>query len=144
MKAETQIIEAVSAVYRWLDERAARMGQSCKACGKCCDFERFGHRLYVTTPELLYFQNFGGPEIKEMTTGVCPYRIDGKCSVYPHRFSGCRIFQCRGDENKQNALSEQTIRRLKQMCSSHSIPYRYVSLWVGLEILRAGDLLKDL
>ncbi len=27
----------------------------CVASGKCCKFERYGHRLYVTTAELEYF-----------------------------------------------------------------------------------------
>jgi len=134
MKAKLQIIEAVGAIYRWVEEQASVLGQSCWACGDCCDFERFGHRLYVTTPELMYFQHFAGPEIKTMTAGVCPYRIDGKCSVYPYRFSGCRIFACEGNTEQQNLLSEQTIRKFKTICTDHEIPYQYVYLKTGLDL----------
>jgi len=136
METNSQIIEEVGDIYRWVDEQVKQMGSSCKACGDCCDFEAFGHRLYVTTPELLYFQHFVGPEIKEMAGGVCPYRIDGKCSVYPHRFSGCRIFSCGGDSEQESQLSEETISKFKALCLEHEIGYRYVYLKEGLKLLR--------
>ena len=138
MKSASQIIQKVQQVYEWVDEQVAQMDSSCKACGNCCDFEAFGHRLYVTGPELLHFQNFVGPEIKEMAGGACPYRIDGKCSVYPHRFSGCRIFACGGDSEQENQLSEQTIRKFKAICTEYEIPYRYVYLKEGLELLKGN------
>ena len=135
MNDSSQIIQEVDAIYRWVDEQIELLAQSCNACGECCDFEAFGHRLYVTTPELMYFQHAVGPEIKVMSAGVCPYRIDGKCTVYPYRFSGCRIFSCKGDTGKQNALCEQAIGKFKTLCDQHPIPYRYVYLKAGLEML---------
>ena len=42
-------------LYQMLDERIAAASPECANCGNCCDFERFGHRLYVTTLEMLYF-----------------------------------------------------------------------------------------
>ena len=135
MKQTSQIIAEVDAIYRWADEQIQMLNSSCKACGECCDFEAFGHRLYVTTPELMHFQHTVGPDIKNMPTGVCPYRIEGKCTVYPVRFSGCRIFSCKGDTEKQNALCEQTIGKFKTLCDAYQIPYRYVYLKAGLEML---------
>jgi hypothetical protein len=135
MNGQEKIIQEVGTVYRWLDEQLAGMDSSCRACGHCCDFESFGHRLYVTTPELLYFQHHLGKPVKAMTTGVCPYHIDGKCTVYPCRFSGCRIFLCKGDTEKENALCEQAIRKFKALCDQYSIPYHYVYLQIGLEML---------
>lgn len=140
MEVNLQIFKAVSNAYEWVDGQAAGVGQCCRACGDCCDFERFGHRLYVTTPELIYFKHFSDAAIQGMTAGVCPYRIDGQCSVYPYRFSGCRIFKCKGDEEKQNALSEQTIRKFKTLCSECGIPYHYVYLKAGLEMLCQGEI----
>ena len=136
MKQDSQIIKEVDAIYRWVDQQVGLLDSSCRACGDCCDFESFGHRLYVTTPELIHFQHAVGPEIKEMKSGVCPYRIDGKCTVYPYRFSGCRIFSCRGNTEKQNALCEQTVSKFKSLCDAYSISYRYVYLKAGLEILK--------
>ena len=142
MNKHSEIIQEVDAIYLWLDEQLAGLDQSCNACGDCCDFEAFGHRLYVTTPELMYFQYHVGPEIKAMPSGVCPYRIDGKCSVYRRRFSGCRIFSCERNTEKQNALCEQAVRKFKILCDEYSIPYHYVYLKPGLEMLRTDDPFK--
>ncbi|OQY05645.1 MAG: hypothetical protein B6I25_05315 [Planctomycetales bacterium 4572_13] len=135
MKQDSKIIKEVEAIYRWLDEQLAEMDSSCRACGDCCDFEAFGHRLYITTPELIYFQHHIGPDIKTMTTGICPYRIDGKCAVYHRRFSGCRIFSCKGDTQKENALCEQAVSKFKSLCDEYDISYHYVYLKAGLEML---------
>lgn len=137
-KTESHIFDEVAAIYRWVDGEAAQMGQGCRACGVCCDFEAFGYRLYVTAPELLYFRHFVGPAIKHMPAGICPYRVEGKCSVYPYRFSGCRIFACEGDNETENLLSEQTVHKFKALCAAHQIPYHYVYLKKGLEMLREG------
>lgn len=136
MKKVDQVIQCVGTIYQWLENELAALGQSCTACGKCCDFESFGHRLYVTTPELLYFQRFVGPDIRPMATGICPYRIDGKCTVYSYRFAACRIFTCKGDAEKENAVCEQTLRKFKELCKAHEIPYHYVHLQAGLEMIQ--------
>ena len=133
MKQEVQVIQEVSSIYQWLESELAKLGQSCDACGKCCDFESFGHRLYVTTPELIYFQHFMGPEIKQMPAGICPYRVEGQCTVYEHRFSGCRIFTCKGDAEKENRICEEAVRKFKALCDEHKIAYHYVDLQAGLE-----------
>ena len=133
MNASPRIIQEVDAIYQWIDQQLAQMDSSCRACGDCCDFESFGHKLYITTPELLYFQHFISPQA--MTTGICPYRIDGKCTVYPYRFSGCRVFSCKGDAEKENALCEQAIKKLKTLCDKHLISYHYVYLKRGLEMM---------
>ena len=135
MTKESQIIESVHSIYQWLENELAKLIQSCAACGTCCDFESFGHRLYVTTPELIYFQQFIGPKIKPMTVCVCPYRIEGKCTVYPYRFAGCRIFTCKGDVQKENAVCEETVRRFKTLCDDYGIPYQYIDLETGLKWL---------
>jgi hypothetical protein len=137
MNQESQIIQEIDAIYQWLESELEKLNQSCAACGQCCDFESFGHKLYVTTPELINFYHFTGPQIKQMTTDICPYRIDGKCTVYPYRFSGCRIFTCKGDTEKENEICEITIRKFKSLCERYNIPYHYVYLKSGLEIL--GD-----
>lgn len=139
MKQETHILEQVDAIYQWLQSELVQLDQQCTACGQCCDFESFGHRLYVTTPELIYFRHFVTLPIKEMTTGVCPYRVDGKCTVYPYRFAGCRIFTCKGDAEKENRICEEAIRRCKALCDEYAVAYHYVYLKAGLEMLRANS-----
>jgi hypothetical protein len=133
------MIQEVEIIYRRLDEEIQQQDALCCACGQCCDFESFGHRLYVTTPELVYFLHHIGSEIQPMTGAVCPYRVNGKCSVYPYRFSGCRIFSCKGDAETQNAISERIITIFKSLCEKNSVSYRYVYLRDGLEMLLEND-----
>ena len=135
MKQDVQMIKEVDILYQWLEGELAALGQSCAACGACCDFESFGHRLYITTPELVYFQHHIGPDIRTMTSGVCPYRIDGQCTVYPYRFAGCRIFTCKGDTEAENRICEQAVKKFKDLCDQQGIPYHYVYLKSGLEML---------
>jgi Fe-S-cluster containining protein len=47
----------VAEIYNWLEvqvRRCSELAGACKSCGNCCDFDGFDHRLFVTTPELMY------------------------------------------------------------------------------------------
>ncbi len=127
------IIDAVQAVYDSIGADQGAQHTACRACGECCDFDAYDHRLFVTTPELIHFASRLGPErAKVMPAGRCPYNIDGKCTVYGERFSACRIFNCRGDHDRQAALSQSAIDRFKAICTEFDIPYRYLDLPAGL------------
>ncbi|MHC4741932.1 MAG: YkgJ family cysteine cluster protein [Planctomycetota bacterium] len=130
-EANKRVVEKVEEVYQWLDRqiREQAQGRECEACGDCCDFEAFEHRLFVTPPELAYLAaKPGGEELRSMPTGRCPYNIDGKCTIYEHRFAGCRIFACKGDEDFQSRLSEWALEKFKSICTDFDIPYRYADL----------------
>ena len=139
-------------IYDWLDEQLKNKSPDCDACGKCCDFDSFGHRLFVTTPEIMFFADKLGPgNIKKMTTGRCRYRAvapdgetspastrlseagpkggaKGRCTVYPYRFAGCRIFSCKGNPDFQSDLTEEVIKKFKSLCDEFDVPYRYLDL----------------
>ncbi len=133
METDRHIVDAVAEVYAFIDSRVAESDPSCNACGKCCDFDSYDHRLFVTTPELVYFASHISPDpIKPMTTGLCPYNIKSVCSVYPHRFAACRIFSCTGDVDAQNRLSEAAVAKLKSICEQFNIPYQYTDLKTAL------------
>ena len=132
----SRLLKRVAEIYDWLDLKIRDSGNlagACDACGKCCDFKNFDHRLFVTTPELMYLAaNPGAESIKPMTTSRCPYNIGGKCTVYEYRFAGCRIFCCNGDADFQSSLSESTLKKLKSICTKFQIPYRYSDLATAL------------
>lgn len=137
-KGETKIrlIEKVAEIYNWLDEQIRenpKLAGKCSICGKCCDFEEYLHSLFLTTPELIYLaDNLDYDQIKPMTTGCCPYRIDSKCSIYEYRFAGCRIFCCTGDTDFQSRLSESSLEMFKNICTELDIPYLYTDLAAAL------------
>jgi Fe-S-cluster containining protein len=136
----------VEAIYKWLDEQIAACQMEagvCDACGKCCDFESFGHRLFVTTPEMIFFaEKIRSKNLKQMTKGKCSYRAGDKCTVYEHRFAGCRIFCCKGDARFQSDLTEAVIKKFKAVCDELKIPYRYMDLPTALKDFTAENFFR--
>ena len=125
------IMQGIADLYAWIDSELARHADRagiCGACGRCCDFPAYDHRLYVSSAEMAYFRHKTGPDLRPMTGGRCPYQEAGRCTVHANRFSGCRIFCCQGDAAFQNQLSEQAVQRIKALCRSHGWPYRYMDL----------------
>jgi hypothetical protein len=127
-----QLLKRVADIYTWLDEQLQHCGDlagNCSACGDCCDFEGFDHRLFITPPELMYLAAHLEPhDVKPMPGSRCPYNKDGKCEVYEHRFTACRIFCCRGDSDLQSTLSETSLKKLKSICMDFRIPYGYTEV----------------
>ncbi len=132
MKTDTRIVNAVADLYKWIDSQVTDFAP-CGACGKCCDFDAYDHRLFITTPELIYFVNrMSADTVKQMPTGQCPYQIDGKCSVHLHRFAACRIFACKENPDLQSQVSEETIQKLKSICQEFDMDYCYMDLKTAL------------
>src|SRR4051812_10991946 len=50
-----EVRETIARVYTELERAIAQRRPRCEASGRCCRFEEFGHRLYVTTMELAAF-----------------------------------------------------------------------------------------
>ena len=134
LKTNRKMLGEVEKIYTWLDSQISeKFTGKCDACGQCCDFIAFDHRLYVTVPEIMYLAaNINAGTLKPMLTGRCPYNVEGKCKVYKYRFSGCRIFNCKTDSDVQSELSEITIRKLKALSTRFDIPYRYMYLAAAL------------
>jgi Fe-S-cluster containining protein len=94
----------------------------------------------VTTPELMYLvSKLGDEKIKPMNGGRCPYNINGKCSIYEHRFAGCRIFCCKGDADFQSGLSESVVKKFKSTCVEFAIAYNYLDLATALNDLHESS-----
>ena len=137
-----RLLEGIAAIYDWIEARREQdftHAGRCKACGACCDFRAYDHRLFVTPLELAYLAaKLGGQELRPMPTGRCPYQQGTECTVHEHRFAGCRIFCCDGDPEFQNELSEEALRRFKALCEEFQVPYRYQDLAAALAGLNSG------
>ncbi len=136
------LVKKVAELYEWLDSEISLHSQlagRCDACGKCCDFESYDHRLFVTPPELIYLAaNQGSENIKLMPTSLCPYNISDKCTIYKYRFAGCRIFCCKADRDFQSRLSESILRKFKLICTEFQIPHLYTDLPTALNSFSAN------
>ncbi|MBN1507246.1 MAG: YkgJ family cysteine cluster protein [Sedimentisphaerales bacterium] len=130
------MLAEVAELYEWLDAQLRQDPDGagrCEACGACCDFPAYDHRLFVTPPELIYLAaRLNVSTLKPMLAGTCPYQQGRRCTVHGHRFAACRIFCCKGDSSFQSELSEATIKRLKAICERFEIAYRYQDLCAAL------------
>ena len=129
MKSKNPITTIVADIYQWLDNQIRQHdtpGHKCGVCGKCCDFEGFDHKLFVTTPEMIYLTSKLAEPLKPMPDGKCPYSsTGGKCKIYQYLFAGCRIFNCKSDADFQSRLSEEAIKKLSVMdVKTKAQPYK--------------------
>lgn len=149
--AARPVVDAeLRALYAEVDAAIAERGPTCWVSGKCCKFESFGHRLYVTALEVAWFlrqvevdspaaatdgaaPGIRLPQLAE-TVGACPYQIAGRCSTHAVRPLGCRIFFCQaGTEDWQQDLYESFLTRLRGLHERHGVDYRYLDWIAGLE-----------
>ncbi|MEM7625266.1 MAG: hypothetical protein AAF333_06530 [Planctomycetota bacterium] len=141
---------ALRGLYAEIDAAVAARGPTCWTSGRCCKFDDFGHRLYVTGLEIAWFLRQVqttpvNPEPASETSGVrlpqfaehpgaCPYQVDGLCSTHTVRPLGCRIFFCQqGTEAWQQDLYEEFLRRLRFLHDEHGLEYRYMDWIAGLD-----------
>ena len=139
-------------IYDQLQREIDSRQPVCRASGRCCRFEEYGHRLYVTTAELAAFADGlqpakppqDGPSgqklpILEQTSAGCVFQVDGRCSVHAIRPFGCRIFFCdptAGDW--QQTQYERFHALIKQLHENLAVPYYYVEWRAGLSALSAA------
>lgn len=140
---------ALRELYAELDAAVTAKGPTCWISGKCCKFDEFGHRLYVTGLEIAWFLSqvkAGGPtsaaeerddaiKLPQFAEhpGACPYQINGLCSTHVIRPLGCRIFFCQqGTEGWQQDLYEEFLQRLRELHEQRDLPYRYMDWISGL------------
>ncbi|HWE04439.1 MAG TPA: hypothetical protein VG326_18690 [Tepidisphaeraceae bacterium] len=162
--ARIEVRDAVDHVYRLLAEAIAVRKPICTASGRCCRFEEFGHRLYLTTMELAKFvadlaevrtlpAGTSGSTIgrslpilavkensiekKEDWDGLgCPFQARGLCGVHEIRPFGCRIFFCDPTSaDWQHDQYERHHARLRNLHDALSVPYHYVEWRFALKTL---------
>src|SRR3954471_1092010 len=100
-----EVRRAVQNVYLALQDAIDLRKPVCNTSGRCCRFEEFGHRLFVTTMELATFASESPLTRSHLNPGGCPFQLDGLCSVHQIRPFGCRIFFC--DETAQDWQKQQ-------------------------------------
>jgi len=136
-------IQGVQEIYSQIDRRLDAAGASCENCGRCCDFTRFGHRLYVTTLEILYLLNglthqsalLDDLKKQPIIAGRCLFQQDHNCLMRPFRPASCRIFYCRDlDTPFQNELNEQVVQELRRLHEQFQALYYYTDMdhWLAL------------
>lgn len=118
---------ALQAVYDELDEELPRYRFTCSASGRCCDFDAYGHRLYLTTLEAEMFFRNGPADRANDDPRHCPaWGPDRLCNAREHRMLGCRTYYCPPyPAGVPEELHERYFRRIKALHVVHGIPYAY-------------------
>ncbi len=126
--------------YESVDAAVAQRTPVCTNRGLCCNFQAYGHRLYVTAVELAYFVRQVGAMRPPGTTGACPYQVGGLCTAREGRPLGCRIYYCDPTaQHWQNDEYERQLGRLKAIGEVHGVPYAYVEWLSALERIAAAQ-----
>ena len=136
--------EAVGRVYVDLQVEVDVRRPLCVVSGRCCRFEEFGHRLFVTTLELAAFVHGLGKTDPARVQGWdgsgCPFQARKLCGVHAIRPFGCRMFFCDATSTEwQNQAYERFHARLKQLHEELGVPYFYVEWRAALEMVGAID-----
>lgn len=135
------VVAAVQDIYRRLQKEVDERKPLCVASGRCCHFDEYGHRLYVTTIELAVFVASVDGTAREIVSPVhkkslpqlgqreagCRFQIDNLCMVHSIRPFGCRIFYCDpAAELWQREQYELFHREIQQLHERFEIPYFYI------------------
>ncbi|MCB9853003.1 MAG: hypothetical protein H6819_07900 [Phycisphaerales bacterium] len=131
-KSSGELSARLQSLYRDIDAAIADRSPVCTNRGLCCNFDAYGHDLFVTSVELAHFIS-GHAEAWRPPAAErrCPYQVEGKCTAREHRPMGCRVFFC--DESSidwQFAEYEKRLTELKQIGEAAGIEYRYVE-WLS-------------
>jgi Fe-S-cluster containining protein len=138
--ADPRIDALLGALYRDLDADIAARRPTCWLSGKCCKFESYGHRLYVTGLEIAWLLG----QLDEAGRGRlaqallpeldgCPFQVNGLCSVHALRPIGCRIYFCDpAAQGWQSDVYEAFLMRLRRLHEEHGLDYRYMEWRQGL------------
>ncbi|MGE5607824.1 MAG: hypothetical protein ACM359_01090 [Bacillota bacterium] len=132
-----EVHQAIQRIYTELQAEIDRRQPLCSLSGRCCRFEEFGHRLYITTMELAAFlrdfppvESLPEPLRRSLATWDntgCPFQLARLCGLHTIRPFGCRIFFCDPTATLwQNDLYERFHSQLKRLHESLAVPYFYV------------------
>jgi Fe-S-cluster containining protein len=137
-----EVRRAVTQIYDDLQRAIDVRRPVCNTSGRCCRFEEFGHRLYVTTMELASFayeleMGSAKPQAAGTWDGTgCPYQVAGLCGVHAIRPFGCRIFFCDASSTQwQQDHYERFHATMKTLHETLRVPYFYVEWRSALRIL---------
>lgn len=130
--ARDEIARELESIYARAAAEIESRGPACWASGRCCNFERTGHRLYVTGLEAAYAiaraPRILTPDQIEAARarGGCPFQEQNLCGIHTIKPLGCRVYFCdRSAQSWQQDLCERLLVDIRALHEVHQIEYRY-------------------
>ena len=142
---EGAALDALEMVFIRVEGEIASRQPICTTSGRCCHFEKHGHRLYTTGLEAAYTVARLDRSLTRqaldaaISRGGCPFQLDILCSVHTIRPVGCRVYFC--DPTAQTwmeDLAERAHGWIRAIHESHDIEYRYGE-WRSMLAMFAGS-----
>lgn len=120
------------ALYADLEAEIARHAPRCVVSGRCCQFEAYGHTLFLSATEAALLLADAPPPARPLDGGAtCPWQDEkGRCTAREARPLGCRVYFCDPLYEKEIApvLSETYIARWKARVAERGLPWDYAPL----------------
>jgi Fe-S-cluster containining protein len=145
--SDARIETAIHDVHAHIARETAVRSPRCDLSGRCCRFEAWGHRLYITGLETAWFLQRAaaapdGPSSAStgvdhpglsanaidlaIAGGTCPFLSAKRCRVHLIRPMGCRVYFCdTSARDWQNDLFERCHRTIADLHERESIPYEF-------------------
>ena len=132
--ADPAVDRELRAIYDAISQEIERRSPTCWLSGNCCNFDSYGHRLYVTGLEVAWMmQRLDAPGKARLQDAQlpradgCPFQVEKLCSVRELRPLGCRLFYCDPSaEPWMNDVYEQFLSQLRGLHERHDVPYAYM------------------
>lgn len=138
------ISDRMAAIYAMIGDQVEARSPACVASGRCCNFESYGHRLYVTGLEAAWciVRLDGTTPLLSIQTvqdarqrGGCPFQTGTLCGVHTIKPVGCRTYFCDPTAQRwQEELTERAHEMVKAIHRAASVPYRYMEWRALLEL----------
>ena len=139
--ARPEVSARLEAIYAMIADQVAARTPACVASGRCCNFESYGHRLYVTGLEAAWCVHRLGDGSPPLTPGSvedavarggCPFQVGGLCGVHEIKPVGCRTFFCDPTAQAwQEDLTERAHGMVREAHQRAGVAYRYME-WRAL------------
>ena len=129
--ARPEVAEDLRALFADAAREIEQRAPVCWASGRCCNFAKTGHRLFVTGLEAAYtiahaHAPTGAALDAAEASGGCPYQAANLCGVHLDKPLGCRLYFCdRSVQEWQHDLYERLMLVLRALHDRHRIEYRY-------------------
>jgi hypothetical protein len=154
--ARRDIAAALELAYAGVAAEIAQRGPTCWTSGKCCNFEAYGHGLYVTGLEAAYTTRSAAellnppghspgavrlPILADAPRAPgCPFQRDKLCGVHAVRPLGCRVYYCDPSaQHWQGDLTERALTRIRGIHDHFGVTYLYGEWRAMLAMFAAAE-----
>ena len=115
-------------LYARVDAEVASHAPRCEMSGRCCDFPRSEHRLYASSLETAFARDRAAGPVPEADSGLCPWHVDGLCTLRDGRPLGCRLYFCDPDwADTMPRVYERAHAEILALHERHGLRYEYAS-----------------